>query len=74
MRNVDTSNDGVFDMSQNGGMMFQFVERWTYRLDGYGGVSNCDLCDIFDPVYEYTRLEDGRVMFMCKDCQADLKL
>ncbi len=55
-------------------MSYQFTERWTYRMDGYGGVTNCDLCDDFEPVHEFCRLEDGRVMFFCKDCQADLKL
>lgn len=55
-------------------MTYQFVERWTYRMDGYGGVDNCSACDEFEPVHEFCRLEDGRVMFFCKDCQADLKL
>ncbi len=61
-------------MPEDGRMTYQFIERWTYRMDGYGGVTNCDLCDVYEPVHEFTRLEDGRVMFMCKDCQADLKL
>ena len=62
------------DHGCEGGMTYQFVERWTYRMDGYGGVDNCSACDEFEPVHEFCRLEDGRVMFFCKDCQADLKL
>lgn len=64
----------MFYLSKDGRMSYQFTERWTYRMDGYGGVTNCDLCDDFEPVHEFCRLEDGRVMFFCKDCQADLKL
>lgn len=74
MRSMDGSKYRLLNLLENGRMKYQWVDKWTFRMDGYGGVSNCDLCDVFDPVHEFTRLEDGRVMFMCKDCQADLKL
>jgi hypothetical protein len=55
-------------------MKFIFVDRWTYRLEDFGGVENCTVCDVFEPVNEYTRLEDSRVMMLCSACVDDLKL
>jgi len=55
-------------------MKFIHVDRWTYRLDDFGGVDNCTFCDVFEPVNEYTRLEDGWVVQMCSACVEDLKL
>lgn len=55
-------------------MKFIYVDRWTYRLEDFGGVENCTVCDVFEPVNEYTRLEDSRVMMLCSACVDDLKL
>lgn len=51
-----------------------YEQRWqmeatamkhTYSFDGYGGFSNCGICDDDTQVNEYTR-NDGLVVFLCK--------
>ena len=45
----------------------------TYSFGGYGGVSNCGICDVDTQVNEYTR-GDGLVVFLCKPCEDKLHL
>jgi hypothetical protein len=45
----------------------------TYSFGGYGGVSNCSICDVDAQVNEYTR-GDGLVVFLCKPCEDRLHL
>ena len=44
-----------------------------YSFSGYGGVTNCSICDDFTQANEYDR-RDGLVVFLCKACQDKLHL
>ena len=44
-----------------------------YSFSGYGGVTNCSICDDFTQANEYDR-RDGLVVFLCKACQDRLHL
>ena len=54
-------------------------EKWLtptshqYSFSGYGGVTNCSICDDFTQANEYDR-RDGLVVFLCKACQDKLHL
>jgi hypothetical protein len=39
-----------------------------YKFEGFGGVDNCDFCDAFTHVNEWTR-SDGAVVFVCNQCE-----
>ena len=40
----------------------------TYKLNDYGGVDNCTLCDEYSQVNDYTR-SDGRAVLLCPKCE-----
>jgi hypothetical protein len=44
-----------------------------YSFSGYGGVTNCSICDDFTQANEYDR-RDGLVVFLCKACEDRLHL
>jgi hypothetical protein len=61
------------------GMTINPKDKWLsptghqYSFSGYGGVSNCSICDNDTQVNEYDR-RDGLVVFLCKKCEDGLKL
>jgi hypothetical protein len=53
--------------------IYKATDGRTYSFGGYGGVSNCGICDDDAQVNEYTR-DDGLVVFLCKPCEDRLHL
>jgi hypothetical protein len=57
----------------------KMTDKWLsptahqYSFSGYGGVTNCSICDDFTQANEYDR-RDGLVVFLCKACQDRLHL
>jgi len=39
-----------------------------YKFVGFGGVDNCDYCDYFTHINEWSR-PDGGMVFVCGSCE-----
>jgi hypothetical protein len=49
--------------------MTKFINKFEdYKFCGFGGVDNCDYCDSFTHVNEWTTPE-GAAHFVCNQCE-----
>ncbi|MGI9143717.1 MAG: hypothetical protein ACR2IJ_11065 [Fluviibacter sp.] len=47
----------------------EFINKYQdYKFEGFGGVDNCDYCDAFTHVNEWTTPE-GAPHFVCNQCE-----